>query len=223
MSTVTNHNPPNLDDNRHVVLDEPSRMRGPMLGEWLINENLITEAELEAAIQLQSQKGRRIGETLIELGIIEEDQLLPFIGDQLGIKAVRLRDGLVDPEAVRLLPQPLSLRLNVLALFAVRNKLVVAMAEPQNLDQIDEIQRVSGLKVKPVFSFESAIQKMSRRCYEEDFSVDTVTADLDETAVELNESLEESDTADIENLVEGSPIINLVNYLILQAMRKGAE
>ena len=196
---------------------------GPMLGEWLINENLITEDELEAAIQLQTRKGSRIGESLVELGIIEEDQLLPFIGNQLGIKAVRLRDGLVDPEIVRILPQSLSLRLNVLALFQVRERLVVAMAEPQNLEQIDEIQRVSGLRVRPVFSFESAIQKMSRRCYEEDFSVDTVTADLDESAVELNEDIDDAEIADIEHLVEGSPIINLVNYLILQAMRKGAS
>lgn len=201
---------------------EPSR-KAPMLGEWLINENLITEDELETAIQLQSQKGRRIGETLIELGIIEEDQLLPFIGNQLGVPGVRLRDGLVDPEAVKTLPQSLALRLGVLALFKIRKRLVVAMSEPQNLEQIDEIQRFTGLKVKPVFCFESSIQKMARRCYEDGFSVDTVTADLDESAVELNEESVESDVTDIENLVEGSPIINLVNYLILQAMRKGAS
>ena len=127
------------------------------------------------------------------------------------------------PESVRLLPQPMSERLNALALFHVRNRLVVAMSEPQNLDHVDEIQRMTGMRVRPVFSFESAIQKLSRRCYEDDFSVDTVTADLDESAVELSESPEDSASANIENLVEGSPIINLVNYLILQAMRKSSS
>ena len=211
------------DTSHSGLLSHAPAVGGPKLGEWLINENLITEAELEAAMQLQSRKGRRIGESLVELGIIEEDQLTPFIASQLGIRAVRLRDGLVDPQAVGLLPQAISTRLNSLALFTVRDRLVVAMSEPQNLDHIDEIQRVSGKKVLPVFSFESTIQKMVRRCYEEDFSVDTVTADLDENSVELNEDLDDADITDIENLIDGSPIINLVNYLILQAMRRGAS
>ena len=97
------------------------------------------------------------------------------------------------------------------------------MAEPQNLKNIDEIQRTTGLQVHPVFAFESAIEKMIGRCYEDDFSVDTVTANLDESAVELSENEAEPDSNAIEKLVEGSPIINLVNYLILQAMRKGAS
>ena len=66
-----------------ILVPPPERTapapRKQRLGERLINENLITEAELEAAMQQQSQKGRRIGETLIELGIIEEDQLIPYI------------------------------------------------------------------------------------------------------------------------------------------------
>ena len=87
MSAATNHNSPGLTESIPVAATPPAARQGPMLGEWLVNENLITEAELQAAIQLQSQKGRRIGETLVELGIIEEDQLLPYIGMQLGIKA----------------------------------------------------------------------------------------------------------------------------------------
>ncbi len=222
MSFTTDDSP--IIDNGFTLQEpaEPVKSRGPMLGEWLINENLITEAELNAAIQAQSQKGRRIGETLVELGIIDEEQLLPFVGKQLGITTVRLRDGLVDPDVVKKIPLSMSLRLNALALFKVRNRLVVAMSEPQNLQWIDEIQRATGLKVRPVFCFESLIQKMAKRCYEDGFSVDTVTADLDESAVALNEDVAESEN-DIQNLVEGSPIINLVNYLILQSMRKGAS
>lgn len=194
-----------------------------LLGEQLIHENLITEADLDKAIQQQSQKGSRIGETLVELGIIEEDQLLPYVSSRLGVRGIRLRDGIIDPNTVAVVPQSLALRLRVIALFKVRDRLIVAMAEPQNLELIDEIQRVTGLRVFPMFSFEAAIEKMIRRCYEEDFSVDTVTADLDESAVELQDDVTDQDADAIENLVEGSPIINLVNYLILQAMRKGAS
>jgi type IV pilus assembly protein PilB len=194
-----------------------------LLGQTLLSANLITEAELEAAIQLQSQKGLRIGETLLELGIMDESELLPYIGNQLGLPTVRLRDGVVDPEAVRLLPQSLCQRLRALPLFKVRNRLTVAMAEPQNLQHLDELQRVSGLRVNPVFAFEQSIQKMIDRCHQKDFSVSAVTAEMDDLAVEISEDITQGDGDAIENLVEGSPIINLVNYLILQAVRKNAS
>ncbi|MEM7455370.1 MAG: GspE/PulE family protein [Planctomycetota bacterium] len=195
----------------------------PRLGEQLVSRDLITEAELEAALQLQSKHGRKIGENLVELGIITEEQLLPFIAEQLGCPAVRLRDALTDPAAVRILPRATAQRLDAIALFKVRNQLTVAMADPQDLERIDEIRKLTGLRVRAVFAFTQVIEKMIGRCYEEDFAVDSVTADMDETAVEISEDMSSVDSASIENLVEGSPIINLVNYLILQAMRKGAS
>jgi type IV pilus assembly protein PilB len=193
------------------------------LGQRLLTANLITEENLESALRLQSQKGRRIGETLLELGIIDEETLLPFIGAHLSVPTVRLREGLIDPAAVHLLAQGVAQRLGALPLFRVRDTLSVAMTEPQNLQAVDEIHRLTGLRVRPLFAFGAAIERLTERCYQEDFQVDAVTADMDESAVEISEDVTASDRAAIENLVEGSPIINLVNYLILHAMRKGAS
>ena len=64
---------------------------------------------------------------------------------------------------------------------------------------------------------------MIQRCYEEGFSVDTITADLDETAVEVQSDTVDVDFESVESLVEGSPVINLVNYFIVQAIRQGAS
>src|SRR5688572_32058431 len=97
------------------------------------------------------------------------------------------------------------------------------MAEPQNLQQIDELERITNLKIRPVFSFATSIRRMITRAYEDDFQVDTVTADLDEDAVELQLDHSDLDVSSVESLVDGSPVINLVNYLILQALRKGAS
>ena len=59
---------------------------------------------------------------------------------------------MIDPETVQILPRPLAESSTAIALFCVREVLTVAMAEPQDLTLIDELERVTGLRVNPVFA-----------------------------------------------------------------------
>jgi type IV pilus assembly protein PilB len=209
----------------HVPLWRPPLL-GPRelpLGEQLIGANLLTADQLQEALKHQAGKHQRIGEALLELGVISDGQLLPFIERQLGVTAVRLREGMIDPEIVRVLPRRLAERLNALAMFKVRDTLCVAMSEPQNLQYIDQIERATGLRVRAVFAFQSVIERLARRCYENDFQVDSVTADLDNSAIEVRQSTIDVDASAAGTFVEGSPIVNLVNYLVLHAVRQGAS
>ncbi|MGI9457549.1 MAG: GspE/PulE family protein, partial [Aeoliella sp.] len=193
------------------------------LGQQLIGANLLSPEDLEAALAEQATSKQPLGETLLEMGAVSEEQLLPYIETQLGIPAVRLREGLVDPIAVRLLPLELAEQLHALVLFRIRDQLTVAMHDPFDLEQIDLIERVTKRNVRPVFAFRTAIERMLKRGYEDDFEVDAVTADMDDDAVELQSDITDADIASVQDLVEGSPVINLVNYLILQSIRKGAS
>ncbi|MEM9186472.1 MAG: GspE/PulE family protein [Planctomycetota bacterium] len=197
--------------------------RSRPLGQQLVGADLITPEDLDAALALQAKRGQRLGETLLEMGVATEEQLLPHVATQLATPAVRLREGLIDPAVVRSLPREAAEGLGVLAMFRVRDTLTVAMDDPLNLDLIDQVERAAGCAVRPVFAFRASIDRMLRRCYEDDFQVDAVTADLDDQAVELQSDMAEVDAASVQDLVEGSPVINLVNYLILQAIRKGAS
>ncbi|MEQ8791294.1 MAG: GspE/PulE family protein [Pirellulaceae bacterium] len=194
---------------------------GTRLGDHLVGAGLITQEELEAGLLRQSKTQTRLGETLVDLGFVEEEEILPFIQRQIGMPVVRLRDGIVDPQVVRVVPRHIAEQFSVLAMFRVRGTLTLAMAEPQNLEQIDEIERITGLQVRAVFAVRSVIERMIRRVYEEGFEVDAVTADISEDAVEL-EAVDIS-TSTVDGLVDGSPVINLVNYLIVQAIRQGAS
>ena len=193
------------------------------LGQQLIGANLLKPEDLEKALAEQANSNQPLGETLLEMGAVNEEQLLPYVEAQLGVPGARLREGLIDPAAVRLLPRELAERLVALVLFRVRGDLIVAMHDPFNLDQIDTIERVTGLQVKPVFAFRASILRMLKRGYEDDFAVDAVTADMDSDAVELQDDITSVDIASVQDLVEGSPVINLVNYLILQSIRKAAS
>jgi type IV pilus assembly protein PilB len=200
-----------------------ARANKATLGQQLVGAELITPQQLDQALAEGSQKGLRLGETLVEMGMVQEDTILPFIESHLGVPATRLRDGMIDPVAVKMLPRRVAERLDAIALFKVRDTLCVAMADPQNLEHLDELERITGLKIRPVFAFRSSIQRTLPRCYEEGFEVDTVTADLDESAVQLQADAADADLTNVESMVDGSPIINLVNYLLVQAIRAGAS
>jgi type IV pilus assembly protein PilB len=207
----------------HDPQARPARTNKATLGQQLVGAELITPAQLDQALAEGSQKGLRLGETLVEMGMVQEDTILPFIESHLGVPATRLRDGMIDPVAVRILPRRIAEKLDAIALFKVRDTICVAMADPQNLEYLDEIERITCLTVRPVFAFRSSIQRTLPRCYEEGFEVDTVTADLDESAVQLQADAADVDLTNVESMVDGSPIINLVNYLLVQAIRAGAS
>ncbi|MEN0109451.1 MAG: GspE/PulE family protein, partial [Planctomycetota bacterium] len=78
-------------------------------------------------------------------------------------------------------------------------------------------------RTRPIFAFAASIERMIRRAFEDDFQVDTVTADMDESAVELQADIADVDLTAVQDMVGGSPVVNLVNYLILQAIRRGAS
>ncbi len=205
------------------LVEAKNETRRP-LGELLVRAGVITEEQLEAALRRQADLGLKLGEALVHLGLVPEDAILPFIEEQLGVPAVRLREGVIDPAVVRLLPRSRAEQLCALALFKIRQLLVVAMAEPQNLDQIDEIERVTGCRVRAVFSFRRSIERMIERAYDADFEVEQVTADFDESAIEVSET--EALDFDLSSVLaqsDDSPIVNLVNYLIISAVRQRAS
>ncbi|MEZ6090882.1 MAG: GspE/PulE family protein [Pirellulaceae bacterium] len=193
------------------------------LGEQLVAAGMLTPSELDTALQEQTSRGKRLGEVLSELGFVEESTLLPLLAAQMDVPAVRLREGLVDPEVVKLIPREAAERLVVLALFRVGDELTVAMADPQALDKIDQITRLTGYCVRPVLALQGNIQRLLQRCYEEDFSVDDVTASVDVDAIELDDQTIDLDLHGVKELAEGSPVVNLVNYAVIQAVRQGAS
>jgi type IV pilus assembly protein PilB len=193
------------------------------LGENLVQAGLLTGSDLQEALHQHSNKNCQLGETLLEMGFVDEDTLLLFLGQQLGVQSVRLRSGLVDPSVVRYIPRAKAEAFSALALFCVGGRLTVAMAEPSNLRQLDELERVTKKPIRPVLAMRSAIDRMLAHCYEENFAVDAITADLDQNSIEIQADSVDVSLADVESLTDGSPIINLVNYIIVHAIRQKAS
>ncbi len=204
------------------ILRKQERRLAP-LGDQLLSAGILTSQELTQALELQSRKKLRLGETLLEMGLVKPHELLPFLAEKLNLPYAMLRDGLIDPKVVRMIPQEFAVKHKAIALFCVRNVLTVAMADPQNLTVIDELESMTECSVRPVLATHQAINYFVNRCYEQNFAVDSITADMDSAAISVNDDPLSLGLDHVESLAEGSPIINLVNYMILQAVRQGAS
>ncbi|MFO0840306.1 MAG: ATPase, T2SS/T4P/T4SS family [Phycisphaerae bacterium] len=195
------------------------------LGQVLLEQGLVKEQDLLRALAAQSKDNKRLGETLVDLQILSPTALLSALSRQLRIKAVHVRHGLVDPAAARLLDREEAQRLNVLPLFKVGDTLTVAMVEPQSLPVIDRLRTLTGLRINPVLALEGNLREFREKYLSEHADINSFLVDLHDSDVKVIESEQAADNPpeEIGRMIDGSPIVNLVNIAILTAARDGAS
>src|SRR5262247_768457 len=131
------------------ALDTTPRLQ---LGEMLVARGLITADQLRQALEHQSQKGHKslLGEVLIDLNFVTEQQVLEVLAEGYGVPFVTHTTRIADPKVLEILPRDFLEDHKVLPLFLVRGTLTVAVSEPTNLFLIEEIQRRTGYEVQIV-------------------------------------------------------------------------
>jgi MSHA biogenesis protein MshE len=118
---------------------KPERRKKIRLGELLIEQKVINEAQLNQALAEQKRTGRKLGRVLTDLGIVEEQQLNDALARHLQIPFVDLRQLTLEPAIVKLLPEALARRFRALVLQQDKNGLTVGMADPTDLFVYDEL------------------------------------------------------------------------------------
>jgi type IV pilus assembly protein PilB len=203
----------------------PKRLR---VGEALVAAGAITKEQLDSALKQQKTMGsggRLIGEMLIEQGVISSNTLVRALAQTLGVPGCILRHGLVDPPLLKLVGVEEAQRLKVIPMFKVHDTLTVAMGEPQSLPAIDRLRQITGLKIRPVLALESNILEFVKKYSGDNVDIDAFLTQLAEQDVEVveRESVDDGPAADIDKMVAGSPIINLVNVALLTAVKERAS
>ena len=195
------------------------------IGEALVKEGALSEEQLNRALAEQRATGRRLGEMLVEEGVIKPGTLVRVLGRMLGVPACQLRHGLIDPALLNLIGQGEAERLKVIPMFRVHGTLTVAMAEPQSLPTIDRLRQLTGCRIRPVLALESNILEFIRKYAGGDMDVNAFLASLAESEVEVveRETVDDGPATDLDKMVEGSPIVNLVNVALLTAVKDGAS
>lgn len=195
------------------------------IGDALVASGAVTAEQLRHALAQQRTTGRRVGELLIEQGIVSPGALVQALANVQGVPGCRLRHGLIDPALIGLVGQEECERLRCIPMFRVRGTLTVAMAEPRSLPAIDRLSSLTKLKIRPILALESDILEFVKKYSGENVDVDEFLTSLSESDVEVveREAVDEHGPTDLEQMVDGSPIVNLVNVALLTAVRDGAS
>jgi type IV pilus assembly protein PilB len=198
------------------------------LGDILVKENLITSEQLKQALEMQKQKGGRLGTCLVKLGFVTDDEVTAVLSRQYGVPSINLKFYEVDPAVIKLIPRDTAERYQIVPLSRVGSTLTIAMTDPTNVFAMDDIKFMTGFNVEPVVASESAIAEAITKFYGEAQAVqelDKVMKDLagDETDLELAAEEQEMDLASLEKAAEEAPIIKLVNLILTDSLKRGAS
>ncbi len=193
------------------------------IGELLQEEGLLDEAQLQTALAEQKKSGRRLGQTIVQLGFVTEDQILGLLSKQLEIPFVDLRQYQFNTEHVRALGETHARRLRAIMLEDTGRDYVVGMADPTDLFGIDELGRLLKRPVRLAIVREADLVHAIDRVYQ------GKEEDLSSLAAELRDELAAHDADfDVRNLAVGddateAPVAKLLQSLFEDAIRMGAS
>ena len=198
--------------------EPPLPGRNRKLGDLLIEQGLLTAAQVDEALLLQKKSGKRLGPIVVDKGWVAENEVLRILANQLNIPHVRLRSQLCDPAVVALLDKSVARRLRVVPLFMVRGVLFLATANPQAIPSLDEVGERLGCSVRPVLaSLDDLIKSIDEAAPGAEYAADLISIVDDD--FEIVDALSRTTTPQIDDMAAGSPVINLVNALIQRASR----
>nr|WP_241654058.1 type IV-A pilus assembly ATPase PilB [Geovibrio thiophilus] len=198
------------------------------LGSMLIQENLITQEQLEKALEHQVSRGGRLGTILIEFGYVDELSIAKLLSRQYGVPYVDISEIEIDQSASDALSTDLCKKYNVVPFSRQGKTLKVAITDPSNAYALEELRFVSGFNMEPYVTVESMMNEFIRRRQEKDEESRTdlmkEIGDFDMDDLEI-ETVEENSVA-LEQLrrdIEDTPIVKLVNHIMHEAVKKGAS
>lgn len=213
------------------ILDTPKTRAGILFGEFLVSKNLLSRDGLIEALNKQREQGGRLGEVLLQLKMLNDEDVTYALAEYLAIEYIRLDDvSRVDVKIARTLPENIAKRFCLAVIGERDNKLVVAMADPLNVIAIDTITLKMERQIKPVISSPQEIRQAIELIYhgsdvEEQGLRDLVQLEIgrEETQKELLAEDAEEDEANTEAAAIQPPVIRFVDLLLRQAVKSRAS
>ncbi len=198
------------------------------LGELLVRMSQITQKQLDEALLQQKLEGGRIGEVLIRKGLITEPGILEALSRQFGIPVVDLDNTTIDETVIGLIPANTARKYTIMPVSKKGNTLTIAIVDPTKIFDLKEIKIFTGYNIDPVLTSEAAVLKAIETYYETTHNVELrkLMDDLgatDNVSLEILEEEESGDVAKLESDAKQPPVVQIVNHIFTEAIKKGAS
>src|SRR5512136_2003532 len=203
------------------------------LGEILIKESLITQDQLQKALDYQRANGGKLGSCLTKMGFITDDDITGVLSRQYGVPSINLKYYEVDATVIKLIPQDTAVRYQIVPLSRVGSTLTIATVDPTNFFAMDDIKFMTGFNVEPVVASEASVIEALEKYYWTPHAIELKKvyeeiAQVEKESFELNleagaEENEEVSIDELQRSSEEAPIIKLVNLILSESLKKGAS
>lgn len=196
--------------------------RNLRLGDFLVQDGVISSQQLGAALEEQHNSHLRLGEILVKMGWVTERQLAEALARQLKMPIVSLARFRPMPEAVRMIPQGTAERLQLIPLSITdKDHLYVAIADPLNVLAVDELRIMTGMEIDLGIATVSEIKAELERVY-------SIQGSLEDAIVEVVGAEFQDDDMDLAAIGDGvgaddAPVVKLVNKIIEEAVKEMAS
>lgn len=135
------------------------------LGDRLLESGLITRHQLDKALEKHVTTGQKLGKTLVDLGYLHPDQLMKTLCEDAGIPYMPLGDMTPAPAALATIPEPVARRYNSVPLRIENGRLLIAMADPFDMDALTSLERTAAKPIKQASGPREDIAGLLRRAY----------------------------------------------------------
>jgi general secretion pathway protein E len=184
------------------------------LGEMLVARGLIEPGDLEKALEIQRERGEKIGKILVDLGFVATRDVLAALSEQLGVPLASIEGPPpVTPETEGLSPRFMR-QCKFLPIALQDSTLTLAMADPLDFETLSAVRGFTGLKVRAALASEQEIRDAIDRYYGETERPSELESETGETSEDLEH---------LRDMASEAPVIRLVNALIAQAVEKRAS
>ncbi|MEW5766807.1 MAG: ATPase, T2SS/T4P/T4SS family [bacterium] len=196
------------------------------IGNMLVKAGIITGDQLKQALEKQRESGKRLGQVLISLGWVNEEQIMDILSSQLGIPRINLIEiDQLDANAIKLIPEFIVRRHTLIPIKRTDKELIIAMADPLDILAIDDIRLMIGdREVKPAIAPEAQIVEAIDKYYGRVAFIEEIFKEEETKEARISKwEVDEREMAILEVEDDKSPIANVVNHILIEAIKTGAS
>ncbi|WP_265443720.1 GspE/PulE family protein [Acetivibrio straminisolvens] len=194
------------------------KQRRKRLGDLLMEAGLISKEQLDKALELQKTTGKKLGVLLASEGIVAQEDIVRVLEGMMGISHVALEEYNIDPAICNLIPEKLARRYELIPIDQKDGVLTVAMSDPLNVFAIDDVEVYTGMEVLPVIAFSPSIKNAIEKYFK---TQHILVEPVKEKGILFKIDEETIELESIE--ADDEPASMLVNSIIEQAIRSQAS
>jgi len=189
---------------------------GTRLGQLLMRAGIISDKQLNDALEVHRATGSPLGRVLVDLGYATQGAILSVMAKQIGIEYVDFAERRPEPHAVAAVPKELAERYLLMPVSITDATLLVAMADPQNVLALDDLRIITGYEIKPAISTKDDIVLAIEEYYK-------VAEHTDEEMLFGRDDISGDELEQLTDVTSEAPAVKLVNYIIQKAVADRAS